>query len=203
MDLRGRGIYSGYPNRHKCIFIHIPKAAGTSVTQALFGPVSRHVPYFEYEQANHRKFQRYFKFAFVRNPWDRLVSTYFFLKRGGLNEMDCQWAEQNLSGYDDFDSFVRGWVTEENVWSWVHFKPQHFFICDNDMNLMMDFVGRMESLVDDFSFVAKRLGCDVRLEVINKSDHEHYSKYYTDETIRIVERVYKKDIRTFNYKFVA
>ena len=115
MDLRGRGVYSGYPNQYKCIFIHIPKAAGTAVTQALFGPVSRHVPYFEYEKANPRKFKRYFKFAFVRNPWDRLVSTYFFLKRGGLNEMDRQWAEKNLSVFDNFDSFVRGWVNEENI----------------------------------------------------------------------------------------
>src|SRR5258708_2253062 len=95
-DLRGRGIYAGYPNRCRCIFIHIPKPGGSSMAAALFGEASRHVPYFEYEQANPRKFRQFFKFAFVRNPWDRLVSTYWFLRKGGVNEQDRRWAEQNL-----------------------------------------------------------------------------------------------------------
>jgi hypothetical protein len=97
MELRGRGVYSDFADEFQCIFIHIPKTAGTSVARTLFGQGSRHVPYFEYEKVNGRKFNRYFKFAFVRNSWDRLVSTYFFLKKGGLNDMDRLWAEENPS----------------------------------------------------------------------------------------------------------
>lgn len=201
MELRGRSIYNDYADDCQCIFIHIPKAAGTSISRTLFDKGSRHIPYFEYEKANRKKFQRYFKFAFVRNPWDRLVSTYFFLKKGGLNEMDKVWAEKNLAEYDSFDSFVREWVTEENVWSWIHFKPQHYFICDDDMNIRIDYVGRMENLADDFKYITKKIDCDVKLEVINKSDHEHYSRYYSDETRLIVENSYLQDIELFNYQF--
>ena len=128
-DLRGRGAYEGWPNAHRAIFIHIPKTAGSSVAQALFGG-SRHVPYFEYERINPRKFKRFFKFSFVRNPWDRLVSTFFFLKNGGMNEMDRRFAAENLAGYDNFAAFVEGWLNEKNIWSWIHFKPQHYYICD-------------------------------------------------------------------------
>ncbi len=135
-DFRGRGVYAGYPNRHHCIFIHVPKTAGSSVAQALFGQNSRHVPYFEYQRANPGKFRRFFKFAFVRNPWDRLVSTYFFLQAGGLNEQDRIWSEKHLSEYRDFGDFVRGWVSERNILSWVHFHPQSYFLLDEAGALM-------------------------------------------------------------------
>jgi hypothetical protein len=105
------GEYSNFADEHQCIFIHIPKAAGTSVALTLFGEPSRHVPWFEYYQANPRKFRKYFKFAFVRNPWDRLVSSYFFLRKGGLCDADATWAAENLNAYSDFGQFVRGWVT--------------------------------------------------------------------------------------------
>src|ERR1700746_1966012 len=91
-DLRGRGVYAGYPNRFRCIFIHIPKTAGSSVVEVLFGERSRHIPYFEYEQANPGKFRRYFKFSFVRNPWDRLVFSYFFLRAGWMRETGILWS---------------------------------------------------------------------------------------------------------------
>lgn len=67
---------------------------------------TRHVPYLDYECANPRKFERFFKFAFVRNPWDRLVFTYFFLKNGGVNEMDRRFAAEHLARYDGFAAFV-------------------------------------------------------------------------------------------------
>lgn len=200
-DYRGRGIYFGYPDKHKCIFIHIPKAAGTSVTNALFGPVSRHVPYFEYERANPRKFAEYFKFTFVRNPWDRLLSAYIFLKKGGLNEMDRAWADANLARFETFEQFVLEWVTEENVWSWVHFKPQHHFICNKQGRCMMDFVGHMETLADDFATVTARLGTEAALPVLNKTRNEGYPSHYSTQTREIVGRVYETDIELFDYRF--
>lgn len=200
-DSRGRGVYCGYPDQHKCIFIHIPKAAGTSVTNALFGPVSRHVPYFEYERANPRKFSEYYKFTFVRNPWDRLLSAYIFLKKGGLNEMDHTWAEEHLSQFETFEQFVVEWVNEENVWSWVHFVPQCHFICDDSGSIKMDFVGRQENMSADFDVVKKRLGIDVELPVLNKTRLRLYHDEYTDETQEIVAKVYARDIELFDYQF--
>lgn len=200
-DLRGRGVYQGYPNQYKCIFIHIPKAAGTSLTNALFGPVSRHLPYFEYERTNSRKFARFFKFTFVRNPWDRLLSAYIFLKRGGLNEMDRKWAEENLAKFESFEQFVLEWVNEENIWKWVHFIPQYHFICDKSGFVKMDFVGRHENIDQDFITVASRLNISATLPMMNKTRDDSYRNYYSPVTRDHVARIYAKDIELFNYKF--
>jgi chondroitin 4-sulfotransferase 11 len=199
MDLRGRGEYSHFADECQCIFIHIPKAAGTSVALALFGKGSRHVPYFVYEQINRRKFNRYFKFTFVRNPWDRLVSSYFFLKNGGMNDADAKWAKENLADFPDFGSFVSGWVNEENILSWLHFMPQHYFICNSDGKVMVDFVGKMENMDRDFAYVANKLGCNKTLQKINVGSKRRYNDYYNEETWGIVRRVYASDIELFDY----
>ena len=199
MDLRGRGEYSHFADECQCIFIHIPKAAGTSVARTLFGKGSRHVPYFEYEKINRRKFNRYFKFTFVRNPWDRLVSSYFFLKNGGINDADAKWAKENFADFPDFGSFVRGWVNEENILSWQHFMPQHYFVCNSDGKIMVDFVGKMENMQKDFSYVAMKLGCKKELEKVNVGERKSYASYYNNETREIVRRVYAKDIDLFGY----
>jgi hypothetical protein len=202
-DMRGRGIYAGYPDHHRCIFIHIPKAAGTSVAKTLFSCGSRHVRYTEYQSANPGKFSKYFKFSFVRNPWDRLVSAYCFLKNGGMNEMDKQWAEKNLSCYPDFESFVKGWINEDNIQTWVHFIPQHQFICDEALNLQMDFVGRFESLDECVDVIQDKLNLPrVAIPKLNAVKKEkHYSEYYSKETAKIVADVYATDIKIFSYSF--
>jgi hypothetical protein len=199
-DLRGRGVYQGWPNANRAIFVHIPKTAGSSVAQALCAS-SRHAPYFEYESTNPRKFNQYFKFSFVRNPWDRFVSTFFFLKKGGMNEMDRRFTAENLAGYDNFAAFVEGWLNEKNIWSWIHFKPQHYFICDAGLRVRMDFVGRVESIAADFRYICERLGVDAELKWTNSTNHRPYGEYYTDDLRDRVAAVYADDIRIFGYRF--
>jgi len=200
-DFRGRGVYSNYSDEYKCIFVHIPKAAGTSVALTLFNRGSRHVAWQEYYNANPKKFADYFKFSFVRNPWDRLVSTYFFLVKGGMNESDAKWSSNVLVQYPDFASFVHGWINKQNIKTWIHFIPQHQFVCDDDGNILMDFLGRMENINVDFLYVAEKIGCTDSLKKINTGDRKHYSLYYDAETREIVREVYKKDIDIFGYKF--
>jgi hypothetical protein len=159
------------------------------------------VPYFVYERANPRKFRLYFKFAFVRNPWDRLVSTFFFLKRGGMDEVDRAWAAQNLAVYPDFGNFVRNWLTPENAMSFPHFRPQCFFVADEAGKVMVDFLGRYETLAKDFAEVTCRLGRNCGLPVVNKGEHAPFTAYYDDETREIVARVYSRDINLFSYSF--
>ena len=201
-DLRGRGVYRGYPDEHRCVFIHIPKAAGTSLTKTLFAAPSRHLQYTEYERANPKKFKKYFKFTFVRNPYDRLFSAYTFLKKGGLNELDRCWAEQNLASFPDFESFVHGWVTPENIWSWVHFKPQHWWVCDASFNVKVDFVGRFEQMDSDVAIVQDRLSLPVApLPKINVTDRpQALESPYTAETRAIVAQVYQTDFDLFAYE---
>ena len=199
-DLRGRGIYAGYPDRHRCIFIHIPKAAGTSVALSLFQSSSRHFTYTQYLRANPGKFRSYFKFAFVRNPWDRLVSTYFFLTNGGSNEVDREWSERYLFRFRDFRQFVAEGLARPEIHSWVHFRPQADFILSPENAVMVDFVGRYENLQADYEAVANRLGIAQCLVRHNAGTHPAFEQCYSPETALEVGRIYARDAEVFGYQ---
>ncbi len=197
-------IYKSFDDK-KCIFIHIPKCAGVSVTKSLFNaPGAGHKNILKYQMIfSEQEFNEYFKFAFVRNPWDRLVSAYFFLRSGGMYERDKQWYENNLSKYDSFDDFVKNWVNRKNIFKYIHFVPQYKFICDQNHAVKVDFIGCFENFQKDFDFIKKRLRVQANLEChntnkINKSD---YRKYYNEQTMQIVADVYREDIQLFNYNF--
>ena len=204
-DWRGRGIYQGWPNRHRAIFIHIPKTAGSSVARSLFGEPrgNPHAPYHEYERINRRKFREYFKFTFVRNPWDRAVSSYFYLRNTAMQGAEEDWRRRHVVPYADFASFVRESLDQDSIWKSLHFRPQHSFICDATMRLRADFVGRMETIDRDFDYVCGRLGVSAKLERTNRSDHRSYTEYYTDELRERVAAVYADDIALFGYRFDA
>jgi hypothetical protein len=189
--------------RRNCLFIHIPKTGGISIANALFGGRSGgHLTLHGYERIyGRRRVRRFFKFAFVRNPWDRLVSAYFFLKKGGMNDDDRRWAEQNLSAFDSFPEFVERWVNEESVRSWVHFRPQCDILCGRDDSLGVDFIGRYEQLEQDFERLRERLGFGDPLPHLNRTQRAPYSSVYDNRTRELVARAYARDIELFDYSF--
>jgi hypothetical protein len=189
---------------YKCIFVHIPKNAGLSVCYTLFGNTGgSHRKVKDYKEIfSPKTFKRYFKFTFVRNPWDRLVSTYFFLKNGGLTEKDRIWAEQNILQYTNFDDFIINWLTKENINKSLHFQHQHVFLENNSGELEIDFIGRFENLDEDFKYVINKIGIDRSLKKTNTSKRKKsYKEYYSEETKAIVSEVYRKDIELFKYTF--
>ncbi len=199
--------YSFTPfDQYRCIYIHIPKTAGLSVSKSLFGNAAGGHRKLEIYQIafSKREFDSYFKFTFVRNPWDRLVSAYYYLKNGGINDRDRIWAKRNLSSYVDFDSFVKGWVNRRNIEAHIHFIPQFRFICEpGSYTPKVDFIGYFENLEEDFCYVQKRLGLDSSLMHFNKTidKQKDYNEYYTEATKEIVAKVYRKDIQLFGYDF--
>jgi hypothetical protein len=200
-DLRGRGPYTRPMNNSAVLFIHIPKTGGTSISDCLFGEPSRHVPWSVYHSVNRKKFASYWKFAFVRNPWDRLLSAFTFLKRGGLNDLDRDFAKAHLSRFPDFESFVRDGLSDPMIRNWVHFRPQHQFVCDASGKNMMDFTGRFERLEDDFALIASRLGLDSSLPARNRGPRIDYRTVYPKELVEVVGDIYSEDGRIFGYTF--
>lgn len=199
IEARGRGLYSGFPDSKKCIFIHIPKCGGTSIAYALTGRESRHIRWKDYRDQNRQKFERYFKFAFVRNPWDRLASAFEFLKGGGMNEVDSRFADEHLSEYKTFDVFIKEGLNREHVSEWIHFKEQSWFISDRSGRVKVDFLGRLETIEEDFEFVCRRIGCENILPNLNRGKRSNYKEMYTQETWEIVRRHYEKDVALLNY----
>ena len=126
----------------KCIFVHIPKNAGTSVEELLIGsasaPQSQHFTSRELEQHNPVLYQRLYRFCIVRNPYDRLLSAYEYLLSGGNKKVDgadVQW-QKKLTSMGGFSAFVEKYFSKgEPDWATLilpsHFVPQYLFICNN------------------------------------------------------------------------
>ena len=198
-------------HRHHCIFTHVPKTAGKSML-AKFGLPMLARDYdgaLEYvEQAyGHQRLADlcqhpafgYFKFAFVRNPWDRLVSAFFYLDAGGCNGFDQALRQKHLARYSgDFSAFVHELDLHVDV---LHFRPQCDWLCDTEGRLLTDFIGRHETLHEDFTTVAERLKLGPELPCLNASCHRPYREYYDHDTRMIVRHVYRRDIDTFSYQF--
>ncbi len=190
---------------YRCIFIHIPKCAGQSIRKTLFENLQPgHINVYTYQQIFPRqKYNEYFKFSFVRNPWDRLVSAYFFMKSGGAHKKDRDWADQNLVTFPDFSTFVLEGLHLPSIQTWPHFRPQVEFLKGQNGKIELDFIGRFENIQDDFNYIRERLGASRELLYINKTKTKRapYLTYYTDEMREIAAELYKEDIEVFNYQF--
>lgn len=185
----------------KCVFIHIPKTAGSSLTRVLFPNLGTHATAMNYVEINENLFKERFTFAFVRNPFDRLVSSYFYLKKGGMGPGDKAFWDNELSVFDGFDSFVKGWVNEENVLKGIHFVPQYYFVTDPNDEIIVDYIGRFENIGKDLRELERKMNITINLPKHNSSAHREYQQYYNEETIEIVKNVYQKDLSFFNYDF--
>lgn len=187
------------------VFVHIPKTAGIAVGMSLYGRKSGdHRTIRDYELCFCRSdFDSFFKFAFVRNPWDRLFSAYSFLRRGGRNEHDAAWAKRHLVRYEGFDEFVRGWVKEENIRRGLHFRPQLDFLRSSGDRIEVDYVGYFERIDEDYEEIRRRIGTGGPLEAANvtKGRKKDYRDFYDQESKAIVANVYRQDIETFGYTF--
>lgn len=191
----------GYTER-KAIFVHITKSAGTSVALSLFGALPYHYTAWHYRVIFGRKaFDSYFKFTFVRNPWDRLYSAYNYLKNGGWDENDKRWAEQHWAGIDSFDQFVLEWLTPERLNLHLHLRPQHYFLLDWRGKVLVDYLGYFETINDDFAAIASKVRPGATLGHTNASPRGGYQEAYSQQAKDKVATLYKRDIELFGYQF--
>ena len=191
----------------RSIFVHIPKAAGTSLLSSLYGgKTGDHRTIKDYQLCfSQREFESFFKFAFVRNPWDRLYSAFAYVKRGGRNEQTANWAEKHFAQVNDFEEFVLHWMNEESIRSNVHFRPQYEFLSTDGETIDVDFIGRFEDIEADFEQVRLKIGSDQRLPCLNRNAHRvpDYRSAYSDAMVAAVEAVYRKDIEMLGYDFLG
>lgn len=194
------------------IFIHVPKAAGQSVTRRL-GGMTRGVPghaplsWLTPDQRAGR-----FAFGFVRNPWDRMVSTYAFLgektvKRG---EDPAYPARIRAMGFRRWLLEDRFFQPQDALWQAPGLEPiqsrsQMFWLegCD--------FIGRVETLERDMALIEaritrprgwrERLGLALAMPHRNRSSRAPYRDYYDDDTRAFVARAFAPEIARFGYRF--
>ncbi len=231
----------------KTLFIHIPKTAGQSVEESLLtelavpwserrkrreylmfhNPEDETLPasmahltakqYLQHGYLTEEEFDSFFKFAFVRNPWDRLVSSYHYL---GF-DAKCSFAEFVQKRSKNPDKRTYG----------LHFISQSDFLEDENGEVCVDFVGRFESISADFLTVAEQLNLQSvdlphrnqgnrrdsdpslltglkyllkmqRYQFVKfKNTKRHYTDYYDQKTRSVVGKLFEKDIENFGYSF--
>lgn len=157
------------------------------------------------------EYRDHFKFAFVRNPWDRLLSCYLqkivsdplIVRRKQMN-LNPPGTERFYSGMP-FAEFVEAVHATPDEKANSHFRSQHTVVCDPQGRVMADFVGRFEAPREDFAVVAERIGAPgLELPHHLKSparESRPYTDFYDDRSKRLVQERYEKDIETFGYSF--
>lgn len=186
----------------KFAFIAIPKTACTSV-QRYFNPTPQDPEPSIYHMdiktmsIEYPQVLDYYKFAFVRNPWDRFVSAYHnFTQDSG----HFYWSYPLLK-YKNFEDFCLNFENCESK-NLLHFRPQFTFISIDEKNVM-NYIGKYENLNEDFEMIKRTLNIQNNkiLEKHRVSKHEKYTHLYTEEMKKVVERVYAQDIEVFKYTF--
>jgi hypothetical protein len=138
-----------------------------------------------------RQFNNYFKFGFVRNPWDRIVSLYERREASGPRDSIT------------FGQFVE--AIQYSSATCVHSSPHRYqldWFVDPDGKVLADFIGRFERLEQDWAFIANKLGITQPLPHWRANPRSrHYTEYYDNRTRDIIADRFRIDIETFGYQF--
>ena len=138
-----------------------------------------------------RKFDSYFKFGFVRNPWDRAVSLY--------ERLEGEQMRHQMS----FEEFV-DWMQYSSA-TCEHPSPHRYqldWFVDPNGKVIADFIGRFERIEEDWKIVATRLGVNPTLPHRRENPRaRHYGEYYTPRSRDIILERFRVDVETFGYSF--
>ena len=185
--------------RHRpFIFIHINKTAGTSIGKAIGLPLKDHLTAKEIiARIGKDKWDTAYKFTFVRNPWDKVVSHYEYRRKKNKTQL----ATRNI----DFKHWVNMTYGEKKDAVYYDnpksFQPQVEWLKDDEDKISIDYFGKFESINEDFNHVKGIIGIDAELPHLNASKRVDYKSYYDDETCEIVSRWFHEDISYFDYSF--
>lgn len=201
-------------NRRNFVFVHIFKTAGTSIKRALrrhampgwqepmnqllkrigvsqFGPdhYPDHMTAGELiEQISIEKFESMYSFAFVRNPWDWELSHYKYILQHPRHPN-----HHEVRQLGSFRQYVR-WRCDGRL------RSQRSFLTYQGKQIV-DFVGRFETLDEDFQSVARQLEISSKLKRLNQTRSTVYQRHYDQQTAALIRDAYQEDIQAFGYRF--
>ena len=201
-------------HEYKFIYIHIGRTGGTSFEDAycrhfkldsrsathwpeVFG--NRDIKHVWAEELKRKidnhTWQKYFKFAFVRNPYDWLVSAWHHQKEH--QDHGYRWLIESWICHNTFREFLQALLNNES-----HLiTPYSAMITDGQGNILIDFVGRYENFMKDLSLVHQKVGLPKLPMGRNASSkHKQFTSYYTDEAADFVYNHYEMEFKMFGYE---
>lgn len=193
----------------KLIYVRMCKVANSSIKGAMceeideYHDLHRKVPGSEVLTKEEKE---YFKFSFVRNPYERLVSCYVNKyvtpKKKFAGQKQELYMDKYLFGYirnpKDFSEFVKKVCKIPPRLEEQHFQQQYHLLYDRHGNCLVDYVGNYENIQEDFECIRQKFNLKP-LPHYNKSEKGNWMDYYTLETAELVYKKYKKDFETFGY----
>lgn len=192
------------------IFIHIYKCGGMSLRKSIMDKVPSIEVTKSHSTAKETKeyfikndslkiWETSFKFSFVRNPYDWTVSLYEFIRKNPthenyheIKEFDfeqfCVWYLKKLNNHD---MNING-----------RFNTLSQFLYDDENNLLVDFIGKLENFEQDYKYISEKLGLKKEIPKINESNRDkNYKNYYNEKTKEMITRAFHQDLINFNYQF--
>lgn len=178
-------------------FVHIPKVAGSAFNEIIKENQDKlsYIP--------HMRVVDIKKLAFVRNPYDRIVSAYFYLKGGGGGtELDMGYKDI-VDVYANFKEFVLSISKDALHERIVHLRPMSYFLCDDKGNIVVDRVFKVED-VDAIDSFLSEIGVSARLSEtrVNESGHGSSVNYLDKEIVESINSVYRTDFDLFSYQML-
>lgn len=146
----------------------------------------------------------FFSFAIVRNPYEKVLSTYFYWTKVGNSRGRSDSFYKFTKKYPTFESFIMDYENSEALEIYQSSEyTQWKFITDIDDNIIIDFVGRFDNLEEDFKKIQLINGTKeenlLTLPHLNKSKHDFWKTYYNDEMAEIIYEKWKDDFVNLNF----
>jgi len=190
------------------LFFHIPKTGGMSLIK--MGKCQNppllisngHITVERLRKQVGERFDSAFRFGFVRNPFDRFVSAYHYLRH--MTEDNPYWPDDHekkktLEQFSDFAEFCARFDEIPEMADYLAFRPMAYWVCENGRSVL-DFTGRFESLEEDVRRLAPQIGLHVPLQKHNTSAHKPWRSYYeAGHCVDLVRRLYAEDFDLFSY----
>jgi chondroitin 4-sulfotransferase 11 len=194
------------------IFVHIQKTGGNAVRMALGVEIDDAYKHFFARELRDlygdTDWRQSFKFSFVRNPWERLVSWWAMIdaNRSALSDGRPlnnfhRFVLERTETFKDFLENCDEEIADSDGRKWVY-RNQLDYLTNSSGKMIVDFVGRFETISQDFALIAQKInGRFVPLSHTNQSVHRHYTDYYTPALADKVASRYAADIKAFGYIF--
>ena len=207
--------------KHKFVFVKPNKIGGTTITATLeelgvwqwtdttSDQMGNHETYREITKTV-KNVDDYFVFSFVRNPWARILSYYFYVTGNEIprkqnnqeSNATASWAQSLKPDAIQMYTNIKKAKNFKGALNFLKLKSFFNYFENTDGEINLDFIGKTENLQEDFNTVCDKIGIPQKqLPHKNKSKHKHYTEYYDEETKQIVAEKYAKDIETFGYEF--
>mgnify|MGYP001307073017 CR=1 FL=1 len=194
--LRRKSIWK----KNNVIFVHVPKAAGVSVNNAIYGRPLGHFYAKDIKEICPYLFEDLFTFSVVRHPIERLYSAYNFSRKGGTKIMKMHRHDyySNHSDFKTFEKFVHNWLSKRELAKLDGvFRPQFLYLFNDKEKLLVDKFYKLENIEQYYEEISKNIGKPFSLGHENSSENKVLD--ISNDLKQSIYELYRKDFELLGY----